>query len=107
MFSNRLTVLLLGGLVVTYLTRLSFIVLLPRDWLQGEFQRGLRYVPASVLAALLVPEILRPGGGFDAELLLPRMAASLIAGMTYWVSKSLWITIISGMISLWLIGGAF
>ena len=60
-----LWLILAGGLLVTYATRLSFIALIPFERIPAWIQRSLRLVPSAVLAALITPELLRPGGTFD------------------------------------------
>lgn len=63
-----LALVLLGMVLVTYGIRLSFLVFghgvkFPR-WLE----RALRYVPAAVLTALIVPMALAPQGSVDVSL---------------------------------------
>ncbi|MGH2621931.1 MAG: AzlD domain-containing protein, partial [Anaerolineales bacterium] len=48
---------ILGGLVVTYLTRLSFIQLIPPERVPRGLHRGLKYIPPAVLSAILLPEL--------------------------------------------------
>ncbi len=57
-----------GFAVHTYATRLSFIALVPYARMPELFQKCLRYVPPSVLAALILPELLRPTGPLDLSL---------------------------------------
>lgn len=49
----------------TYLLRLSFIQLWERLSLPRWLHRALQYVPAAVLAALVLPALLRSGSGID------------------------------------------
>ena len=83
MIDTYLWIIILGGMLVTYLIRLSFILLIPLERFPERFQRGLRFVPPAVLAALITPELFRPGGVWDISLgnerLLARMLAILIA----------------------------
>lgn len=98
----------LGMAAVTYLARLSFIVL-PADARIPEWlQRALRYIGAAVLPALVMPDVLFRGvsGGmpFDAY----RLIAALVAALVAWKTRSIMATLISGMTVLfalrWLVG---
>lgn len=96
--------IILGGMVVTYLTRLSFIALIPIDRLPATVRRGLRYAPSAVLAAIIGPELLLASA--DGFLLWPnaRLLAGLGAMLVAWRTKNTWLTIAVGMIGLWLLG---
>jgi branched-subunit amino acid transport protein len=98
-----LWIIILGGLSVTYLIRLSFILLIPLDRFPERFRHGLRFVPAAVLAALVTPELFRPGGSWDLSLGNARLLAGLIAILVAWRTKNTWLTIAIGMLSLWLL----
>lgn len=95
--------IILGGMIVTYLTRLSFIALIPQERVPTLFKRSLRYVPPSVLAALILPELLRHGGSLDLSMNNPRLIAGVLAALVAWRTRNTWLTIAVGMISLWLL----
>jgi branched-subunit amino acid transport protein len=103
MNASYLWIIILGGLVVTYLTRLSFILLFPLERFPARFRRGLRFVPPAVLAALITPELFRPGGVWDLSFGNERMLAGVIAAVVTWRTKNTWLTIAIGMFSLWLL----
>lgn len=94
--------IILGGLLVTYLTRLSFILLIPLERFPQRFRRGLRFVPPAVLAALITPELLRPGGLWNISIDNERLLAGLVAMLVAYRTKNTWLTIAVGMLSLWL-----
>ena len=56
---------LLGMIVVTYGIRLSFLVFGHSVKFPAWLERALRYVPAAVLTALIVPMALAPQGAID------------------------------------------
>ena len=103
MTAAYLWTIIIGGLLVTYLIRLSFILLIPRDRFPERFRRGLRFVPPAVLSALITPELLRPGGVWDLSLGNERLFAGLIAIIVAWQTKNTWLTILSGMVALWIL----
>lgn len=98
-------IIILGGMAVTYLTRLSFILLLPEDWLSESFKRSLRFVPPAVLSAIILPELLAPAGMLDPSLHNHRLLAGALAALVAWRFQNTWITIGVGMLALWLLSG--
>ena len=101
MTTTYLWTIILGGLVVTYLIRLSFILLIPLERFPERFRQGLRFVPPAVLAALITPELLRPDGRWDISLGNERLIAGVLAMLIVWRTKNTWLTILGGMILLW------
>jgi branched-subunit amino acid transport protein len=95
--------IILGGLIVTYLIRLSFILIIPIERFPERFRRGLRFVPPAVLAALITPEFLQPEGVWDLSLGNERLIAGMLAIIVAWRTKNTWLTILVGMLSLWLL----
>lgn len=95
--------IILGGMLATYATRLSFIVLIRYERLPKLFQRGLRFVPPAILAALIFPELVRPTGALSLSLSNHRLMAGLIATLVSWRTKNIWLTISAGMVVLWLL----
>lgn len=53
---------ILGMGLITYAIRLSLFLLPERVTLAPWLLRALRYVPAAVLSAIIMPELLLPGG---------------------------------------------
>jgi branched-subunit amino acid transport protein len=98
-----LWLIIVGGMVVTYATRLSFIALVPFEQMPAWIRRGLRYVPPAVLAALILPAFLQPDGGLNFSLSNHRLLAGAVAILAAWRVKNTWLTIASGMVALWLL----
>ncbi|PWH16503.1 MAG: branched-chain amino acid ABC transporter permease [Anaerolineae bacterium] len=89
--------------LLTFLTRLSFIVLLERLRLPAAFQRALRFVPIAVLSAIIAPEV----GYMNKALLLSpqnaRLLAALLATLVAYYTKNVVWTIAVGMAALWVL----
>jgi branched-subunit amino acid transport protein len=98
-----LALTILGMGIITYAIRLSLFLLLGRFTLPGIVQRALRYVPAAVLSAIIVPELLMPGGTFDLSPGNERLLAGLAAILIAWRTGNMILTIIVGMALLWLL----
>ncbi len=94
---------LLGMVVVTYGIRLSFLVfghgLAFPDWLE----RALRYVPAAVLTALIVPMALAPQGAVDLTWHNAYLPGSLVAAAVAFTTRHTLGAIVSGFVAygLW------
>jgi len=89
--------------VFTYGIRLSFIALFGYlDDIPPRIERALRYVPAAVLAALVVPSFitLEPGAGGIA---LDKLAAGALAAGVAWRTENVFATMAAGMGGLWFI----
>jgi branched-subunit amino acid transport protein len=94
--------LVLAGLL-TYATRLSFIVLVGRVETPPLFVRALRFVPAAVLSALILPELVTRGGELKFDLSNPRLIAGVLAALVAYRTRSVLVTIAAGMVSLWIL----
>ena len=91
-------VLVVGAL--NYLSRLSFIAVFARREMPALLARALRFVPAAMLTALIVPMIVQPSL-VTADAAGPRIAAAVVAGAIAWRWQSQLVTIAAGMIALW------
>ena len=89
-----------GGL--TYLSRLSFIALFARVEMPALVRRALRFVPAAMLTAIVVPAVALRGGDGDPALAHAKLAAALVASVVAWRTKSPAATMVAGMAALWL-----
>jgi branched-subunit amino acid transport protein len=90
--------------VGTQLIRLSFMATLRRATrIPDVVMRGLRLIPAAVLAALALPALVRPEGAFDVTWDNHRLIAGLIAALVAWLTRNVIATIAAGMGVLWLL----
>ncbi|MGH2621106.1 MAG: AzlD domain-containing protein [Anaerolineales bacterium] len=103
MADSAVWLVILGGLLGTYLTRLSFIILIPADRVPRVLHRGLKYIPPAVLSAILLPELVIRDGTLDLTLSNHRLLAGIIAALVAWRLKNTWLTIATGMLALWLL----
>ncbi len=96
-----LTLLAVG--VLTYILRVFFIA--SSDGRPGDtpLRRGLRFVPASVLVALIVPDLLLADGSLLISPANARLIAGLIAIAVAWRTRSILWTLLSGMATLLLL----
>ena len=99
---NIWLVMLFGGLI-TFGMRFSLIYLFGRFEVPATMRRALHYVPPAVLSAFIFPELFLHDDvlniSFDNIRLLAGLAATLVA----WYSKNTLLTIIAGMLALFLL----
>jgi branched-subunit amino acid transport protein len=90
--------------VCTFGIRLSFIYLFGRiEEVPPRVERVLRYVPAAVLAALVVPAVVTVGPTIEATLVDERLLAGAVAAGVAWRTEDVFATITLGMGTLWLL----
>jgi branched-subunit amino acid transport protein len=95
-------VLILGGLI-TFGMRFSLIYLFGKFQIPETMRRALHYVPPAVLSAIVFPELFLQGSTLNLSLGNTRLLAGLIAIVVAWFSRNTLITIIAGMIALFLL----
>ena len=99
---NIWLVLLLGGLI-TFGMRFSLIYLFGRFEVPETIRKALHYVPPAVLSAIIFPELFMRDGTLNLSLDNYRLLAGLVAIAVAWFTKNTLITIIAGMIALFLL----
>jgi branched-subunit amino acid transport protein len=93
-------VLIAGIAVTSFVPRGAFILFLHRMPLPAGVQRALRFVPAAVFAALVIPDIAVAGGALRLGLDNPKLVAALVAGPVAWRTRNTLATIVAGMVAL-------
>jgi len=96
--------LILGLALSSFIPRASFITLFARWPVPAQVQRGLRYVPAAVFSAILVPELVLSASSLHLGLDNPRLLAGILAGAIAWRTRNTLLTIVAGMLALHLFG---
>lgn len=92
-------VIFLGGLL-TFVTRLSFIFLLDRVAVPEWVKRSLRFVPAAVLSAIILPELFAPGGTLMLSWHNPQLLSGAAAVLVAWRTRNVVLTILAGIVVL-------
>jgi branched-subunit amino acid transport protein len=92
---------ILGAGAVTFALRLSFVLLLGRVEIPSFLERALRYVPAAVLTAVVIPLLFYAEGSLDLSLGNGRLVAGVVAALICWRTRSVPLTLIGGMATLW------
>ena len=63
--------------------------------------RVLRQIPPAVLAALVLPALVRPEG--DLDLWQPELLAGVVAGVVSWKTRNAGLTLVVGMVLLFVL----
>ena len=92
---------IVGAGLGSWLLRLSFIEAWRWFTVPPWLDRALRYVPAAVMAALVVPALVRSGGTVDLSLDNLRLLAGLVAALVAWFTRNVLLTLAVGMGALW------
>ena len=103
MSTQTLWLTILGAGAVTFALRLSFIVLLGRVEIPPFLERALRFVPAAVLTAVVVPLLFYAEGSLELTLGNERLVAGAVAALICWRTRSVPLTLIGGMATLWML----
>ncbi len=98
------TVIVVVG-ALNYLSRLSFIAIFSRHAMPPMLARALKYVPAAMLTALVLPMIVGEAASLQS-LGSPRVLAALVAAGVGFASRSTLATVATGMAALWLLQAA-
>jgi branched-subunit amino acid transport protein len=92
---------IVGAGAITFALRLSFIALLGQIEIPLVLARALRFVPAAVLTAVVIPLLLYVNGAVEVSFGNERLLAGLAAFLICWRTRSVPLTIVGGMVVLW------
>ena len=86
--------------LATFAQRASFLMLPEHVKLPALLRRALHYVPAAVLTALWVPELLLQKGVLSIALGNERLLAGMVAIAVAWRFRATFVTIAAGLVAL-------
>ena len=89
--------------LITFLTRFSMIALLKKEMFNDRIREVLSYVPSAIFAAIIFPAIFLDSSGVFKLTNNPKIFAAIIAMVVGIFSRSIIVTIISGLVSYWVI----
>jgi branched-subunit amino acid transport protein len=95
--------LLLAMAALTLTLRASFFVFGDRIRIPPLVRRGLDYVPAAVLAAIVAPAfvLFAPGEAVDLAVQAPRWAAGVVGVAAALITRNMLAVLVLGMATLW------
>jgi len=95
--------IIFGMAIVTFIPRFVPMAFLSRWVIPERLKRGLEYIPVAILSAIVFPILFfNEGGkfGIQPHFLLPGILVFFFS----WKIKSLWISVIIGMLIYWGLG---
>ncbi len=92
---------ILGMGLATYGIRLLPLLAFHRLKLPRWAYQAMRYIPAAVLTAIILPELVRPAGPIDLSLTNARLVAGVVAAVVAWRTRNVLATVAVGMGVLW------
>jgi branched-subunit amino acid transport protein len=95
--------LILGMAIVTFISRFLPMAFLSRWAIPERVKAGLEYIPVAILSAIIFPILFFDGGGtftFQHQFLFSAIPVFAFA----WKVKSLWGSVILGMLIYWGLG---
>ena len=105
--STTLWLAIFAAGVGTYAIRASFVTLWGRlGDVPPPVERALRFVPAAVLSALVVPELVLADGQLALSPGNPELVAGALAALVAWRTEDIIATLVAGMGALWLLNFA-
>ncbi|WP_049971483.1 AzlD domain-containing protein [Haladaptatus cibarius] len=106
--SEMLWLIIIVAGLGTYLIRLSFIAFFGRlDDIPERVERALRFVPAAVLSALVVPQFVYADGSIALSPDNLRLFAGGLTVLVAWKTEDILATLVAGMGALWLLSFLF
>jgi branched-subunit amino acid transport protein len=96
------TVIVVVG-ALNYVSRLSFIAFFASREMPPLLARALRFVPAAMLTALVIPMVLTPSVAGMLQGVNPRIPAAVVAAVVAYFTRSTLATLSLGMVALWLL----
>jgi len=98
---NWLSIIIAG--VITYFCRFSMVSFINSEMLNEKTRLILSYVPSAVFPAIIFPAIFINDHGNLTEFTDPKIFGALIAIIIGFYTRNVIATIISGLITYWLI----
>ena len=89
--------------LITFLTRFSMIAILKKEMFNDKIREVLSYVPSAIFPAIIFPAIFLDNSGSVQLEDNPKIFAAIIAMCIGILSRNILATILSGLISYWVI----
>lgn len=96
--------LLIAMAIGTYAIRLSFLEVFHHvDEVPSRVEQTLKYMPAAVIAAILLPKLVLVEGDLLLSIGNEKLLAGALATVVAWLTRNMAATLIVGLGSLWIL----
>ncbi len=89
--------------VINYLSRLGSVLLIKPERLNENTKKILSYVPSAVFPAIIFPAVFLNESNTIVQINDPKIIGFIVSIIIGYLSKSIITTIISGLLSYWLV----
>ena len=89
--------------VINYLSRLGSVLLIKPERLNENTKKILSYVPSAVFPAIIFPAVFLNESNTIVQINDPKIIGFIVSIIIAYLSKSIITTIISGLLSYWLV----
>ena len=89
--------------VINYLSRLGSVLLIKPERLNENTKKILSYVPSAVFPAIIFPAVFLNESNAIVQINDPKIIGFIVSIIIGYLSKSIITTIISGLLSYWLV----
>ena len=89
--------------IINYLTRLGSVLLIKPERLNENTKKILSYVPSAVFPAIIFPAVFLNESNAIVQINDPKIIGFIVSIIIGYLSKSIITTIISGLLSYWLV----
>ena len=89
--------------VINYLSRLGSVLLIKPERLNENTKKILSYVPSAVFPAIIFPAVFLNESNTIVQINDPKIIGFIVSIIIGYLSKSIITTIISGILSYWLV----
>jgi branched-subunit amino acid transport protein len=97
--SFEIWVVIFGLTVITFITRGFFLLMGERIELSETLQNAIKYAPAAALVAIIAPEMFFTQDSRELQINSPYLWGGICSIIAFWLSKSMLLTIILGMLA--------
>ena len=89
--------------IINYLSRLGSVLLIKPERLNENTKKILSYVPSAVFPAIIFPAVFLNESNAIVQINDPKIIGFIVSIIIGYLSKSIITTIISGLLSYWLV----
>ncbi len=89
--------------IINYLSRLGSVLLIKPERLNENTKKILSYVPSAVFPAIIFPAVFLNESNVIVQINDPKIIGFIVSIIIGYLSKSIITTIISGLLSYWLV----
>ncbi len=89
--------------IINYLTRLGSVLLIKPERLNENTKKILSYVPSAVFPAIIFPAVFLNESNTIVQINDPKIIGFIVSIIIGYLSRSIITTIISGLLSYWLV----